>query len=423
MPDSRDCSPRIGAGPVTTATATSRIAGNPATANETHWRFDLRKHIAVFPEKGHRRFAVDAVKISCTPAAGSYRLPLQLRRGMLTYLQGRGFLKYVNDGLVTIDWRGFKAGLSIGRDSWMRCSFRVNIMRRLRERLRTEGLYPMHYRVSGANGDNFIDPSALGAGVDLHARAMQELHLALVEVRERYRSLIEPLFSGVRLDPDQVHVAISRIELTWDVPCKMARAMPILWQRAWCLGFPQASINFGLFSAGDEVRLQDANEGRDHFLRAETAKGDGCKMYTKHDNLIRFEEQLDNRRAGRMLGGRPIRLDTVENLAEDLEALAAPAYDALLAAQESLQSNRVFDWIELFRGFHRAGKKADDILDAFLAGKHFHHVGETHCRELARLKRMGWARHVGRGLWAPGPMLHRSLKLLQCLRSCGEGPT
>lgn len=414
--------PVAGAGPGDITTATNRIAGPSATATRRR-PVDLTALAAVFPQDGARQFAVDAVTISCSPIPGSVKPPFHVDREAVAILQARGKLKFIKDGLVTIQRPGFTVTLDIERGTWLRAELRTNIMRRVRDKLCKAGLYTRPSRSREEAGDNFIQLSLLSPSVSIHAWAIKELYEVLAEARDCYRVLVGRLFPGVELKQEQIHVAISSIELPWDVPSRVARAAPILWRQAWCFTFPTNALNLGVFKGDGEVRFHDdaGGVGPGRALRATMSGGSSCILYPK-DDQIRFELRCQNDRAGRVLG-RAIRSDTVAHLDADLQKIAAPAYKALLATQESLQCKSVVDFPALFEGFASAGSKPGkirQILAAFIAGLPFHNVGERHSKELRRLKEKGAVRYVGRGCWAPTPSLHRTLMLLQRLSLCAE---
>lgn len=68
-----------------------------------------------------------------------------------------------------------------------------------------------------------------------------------------------------------------------------------------------------------------------------------------------------------------------------------------------------------FRGFLSGGSwdRIEPIFVAFAAGDKFHHRGETHYRELRRLREIGWVEQVGRGYWSPSVEIARTFEFLR----------
>jgi hypothetical protein len=265
----------------------------------------------------------------------------------------------------------------------------------------------------------------------MHAESGQELERLLGEARVAYVEAVAGQF-GVRLDAARVRVSVTRIELTWDVPCAIARVAPTLFWPAWQDAVLGAGVGPGLFDADDEpvrVRRTEATEHREReaaagtgVLRADPAKGDGAKLYVKHDRLLRFEAELTGPRIRKLLG-RGLRLDAPAALRSDLETLGARSYRLVLAAQASLTCEEFLSLGDLFDGLASAGtaRKVKPIVEAFAAGSKFHNPGERWSAELGRLRRRGWAVHLGRGYWTAAGALARTLRRIRYVERLGDG--
>jgi hypothetical protein len=280
-------------------------------------------------------------------------------------------------------------------------------MRSLRGRLVREGRYPSKGKFSGVNGDNFIDPSALAPGVNLHREAMLEAY-RLVEIAPRaYQILVKGIF-GFDLPDDLIGISISGIELSWDVRSPAARGACRVFWPAWRDSFPKPSC----------ARMDEQAA----TLRAEFGRGEWAKLYKKHDELVRFEAVFNRSAASRRLR-HAIRLGSVDDFASDLEALAGRPYERLVHAQENLvcEPTRDLAWVAGEFADCGRGHKIEPILRAFLHGEAFHHVGGRHERELKRLKERRHVRLVSRGRWRPAGALHRALRRHHYACSVGAG--
>lgn len=296
-------------------------------------------------------------------------------------------------------------GSTGGGDGYIAATATISVMRLLRDRLTADGLYRPRWPFTGVKGDNFVDPSALVRGVDLHAEAVAQAFRAVETARSAYRDLVENVF-GFELADELVEVSVKKVELTWDAPTPAAPGCCGIFWPAWRDAMPNPSF-------------EDKDDPEKPRLRAKFQLGEAAKLYTKHNELERFEAEIDGKAAAKRLG-HSIRLSSPEEFAQDLEGLARRPYSSLLAAQANLVWDRRKDlaWVvgQLAKS---GGEKIELIARAFLNGEPFHHVGRSHERELARLKAKGLVRRVGRGLWRPDGAMQRALRRYHYARSLG----
>lgn len=388
------------------------------------------RNAAAFPRDGHLRFAIDRVSVTCYLKPPWYKLPLRLTDEADEELNRAKAIKHREGRKVAMV--GPKLTVVIGGVRSRSGLFVDNVMRRLRRRLIEDGRYPAGIKTPGARDDNFVDPAHLAAGVDLHAESISELMSIIENARAAYAMAVAKLF-GVATSPEDVQASVTQIELNWDVRSDLAQALSTLWWRAWrdaCVG---ASIGVGQQREHDErlrARRTEATEHREAdamigsgVLRADAAVGGGYKLYAKHDRLVRFEAELTAGRVEKLLGRR-LRVDSAEHLRADLETLGQRAYGTILRAQDNLVCEQVMSITELIAAFAPPGdaSKLRPLLEALEAGLKFHHAGRTHERLLPRLRDQGLVQHLGRGIWAPTPMLSRTFGLAQYLRTRSEGP-
>ena len=390
------------------------------------------RQVAVFAPDGHTRFGIDRVSIACYLVRSRHARYLRLLPEAHERLAKQKAIKRINGRLVAQLTPTFSVALGheVGADGSCTGFWNTNVMTRLRERLVAEGHYTAEIKIPGAREQNFIEPSALAAHVDVHLEAMLELHTMVNEAVSAYRDALHDHF-GVFTTRLDVRASISTIELCWDVPCKTALAASTLWGPAWRDAHRGATSGVGkpssepLRSRRTEAthhRETDAMHGTG-VLRADAARGGGMKLYAKHDQLLRFEAEFSNDRVSKLIGRR-VRVGNAQHMAEDLERLGRGAYERLLVAQSNLLCGRVLSVAELIAAFvpQRESVKIQRLVETFEAGQKFHHSGRTHERQLAHLKRRGLVEYLGSGIWAPRAELHATFKLLQFLRTRSQGP-
>ncbi|MBZ0234420.1 MAG: hypothetical protein K8M05_18970 [Deltaproteobacteria bacterium] len=386
-------------------------------------------HVAVFADDGADTFGLDHVVVTCQPggpvlkASGSCLVPRPeaMRRlaagGCVIRGDGAPRARIVGDGHTVVVALGHFEG---GNGS-VSCTVEVNVMRRLRARLVGRDAYPRDARFSGVLDDNFIDPTQVAPGVDLHAEAIAELMRVIASASHWCVAALAQVF-GLTIDAQHVRVSLKSVELTWDAHCKHARAAPTLWFPHWRDSFLGAGTGPGPIAVeSPRVRrnemLPDAEVRAmtgSCVLTAQFSKDERHKLYVKHDRLLRYESTYRAARTREILG-RPVRLDAIENLADDLEVLGARAYPLLMAAQSALLDERWLASDEILLAFMKAGRNPEKVVAiyrAFLVGDKFHNRGEGWSRELGRLRRMGFAKYVGHGFWAPTGQLRRTLRLV-----------
>jgi hypothetical protein len=382
--------------------------------------------VAVFPADGALAFVIDAIQFTISPD----RLPAGLTRRSRPSRPVQDRLK----GEGRLVWPGGKRIASFGdefRDEGFTqvhqalgegnfsCTFKTNVQRRTRQRLIATGRYRDRIAVPEARPDNFLDESGFLGAVDPHEECLLDLCALLGEVRRIYGEVFAEVF-GVA--PGESTTTITQIELTWDRRCGVAQAAPTLWWPSWRDTFVGAGI--GPVEAEEDrptAWIRGTTEYREVYaargpavLHALDVRGDRAKLYAKHYKLLRYEAQLTRERMYEVLG-RPLRLDSAESLRADLETLAAPRYARLLAAQKSLTVTGVLNLPALLHVLADAGepRKVFPILEALWAGSTFHNRDERHSKELGRLVAAGAAVRIGKGQYAPGPLLTRTLHLAQ----------
>ncbi|WP_242360060.1 hypothetical protein [Anaeromyxobacter sp. SG17] len=302
--------------------------------------------------------------------------------------------------------------------------FEINIMRRLRARLIRDGLLPANLRFDGAHDDNFVEPTRVQPGVDLHALALAEFMTALTEAQRAYTETVLDWF-GLALPGTRAGVV--SVELNWDVPCDVARHVPTGWWKPWSTGLVGAARRIGAFDDEDEPRVRtraavfrrEPGAARGSTtLRADSTKGTGAKLYVKHNRLVRAEVTYQGRSARRILR-HSIQTGTVEALESDLVCLARRFYEALLEAQQVLTDRPVLEFAAIHRAFHRAGswRKVGHIVEALSAGEAFHNAAGRFSSPLVNLRKLGLVEYHGGGLWKATPELARAFALY---RSRGE---
>lgn len=393
----------------------------------------VRALLAVFDPAAAASFALDSVELLLSPRAGSVKsavrstpagpfVPSETAIGSLgegekaERVRGQCYLTIRRGDLV------FRQSLGAyrGGDGRLIYSFaKVNILRRVRDWLASIGHYTARISKRGGEAGNFIDPAHLAPGVDLHAEALTEVWDAIDDAKAAYAENVAELF-GLALAPADVHATLHQVELTWDAPCRVARAAPTIFWPAWRSAFRGGGRVAGFSGDVLTVAERGATEARESkapagttVLRADAAKGGGCKLYVKTGHTLRFEAEFTGERAEAILG-RAVNLASPAKLRADLETLAIKPYSALLAAQEALASPDVLDIAEVITGFHEAGsaRKVATIVRAFAAGAHFLNERRAHEKELTRLAKAGWAKHLGRGEWAPTPTLAATFAFL-----------
>lgn len=393
----------------------------------------VRALLAVFDPAAASSFALDAVELLLTPRPGSVISAVRSTPAG-PFVPSEAAIKSLAEGekpervggqcYLTIRRGGVVYRQSLGAyrggDGRLIPSFaNVNILRRVRDRLAGEGRYTARLPKRDDERSNFIDAAHLAADVDLHAEALADLWEAITEAKATYAANVAELF-GLGLTPADVHATLHQFELTWDAPCRVARAAPTIYWPAWRSAFRGGGRVAGFSGDVLTVAERGATESREPkapagttVLRADAAKGGGCKLYVKTARTLRFEAELTGERAGALLG-RVVKLDSPATLRADLEALAVKPYSALLAAQEALASPDVLDIAEVIGAFLEAGskRKVMPIVRAFAVGAHFLNERRAHEKELTRLGKAGWVKHLGRGEWAPTPTLAATFALL-----------
>ena len=392
------------------------------------------RNAAVFSKAGHNHFAIDRVELLLSPALPRWhtrRWSLTdegraMRSKGVTRLGGCLAVQLPSKEDVTVQQFLGRDGRS---DGSVACLYKTNVMRRLRRRLTESSQHRREDRAFGARSDNYIAPTRLPPGSDIHVEAIKELVTIIAEAKEQYTANIANVF-GDALPPDKVHVTISKIELTWDVPTTLARGAATIWWPVWRDGFVGSGRGLGLDDS-DPVRLRRtaATERREvdamggsGVLRADGPKGGGVKLYPKHERLLRFEAEFTSERARTVLG-HPVRLDKIR-LARDLGRLAVGPYNALLAAQDNLLCTKVLSLTKLIGAFHpsKGWDKLRPIIEALEGGEVFHNPGERYSDVLAALRKKGLVKYLGGGDWGPTGPLQFTLRRLVLARTRSGGP-
>ncbi len=375
----------------------------------------IREQMAVFEPEGVNTFSLDAVQLTVFPRSlpPGTKPPLGPLAHMIEALPALGTLKKLDCLRVEMEHVGLKQLLALGTyggtDRCISSIVKASVSRRLRARL-TAAEYSEVSTGPGARDDNYVDPAYLAPGIDLHAEALCELLALASDARKHYIAAVAAVF-GFKLDPIHVGVTVAQVELTWDRVCQLAAAVPTMMWPAWRDAF---------YGANRSVREVEATEHRETYaaagvrvLRADGVKGDGAKLYAKHNHLLRFEAELTGPRASEVLG-HAVQLGSIEQLRSDLEPLAIEPYQRLLRAQANLTASMPVVG-DVVNAFFECGvpRKVKPILDRLLAGGHFHHEREEHYDELRRMKARGLVYHLARGYWAPTPAVARAFAFIQ----------
>lgn len=401
----------------------------------------LKASLAVFPLDGAALFAIDALRINVyprhLPAAG---LKAPSPSALEKFRRARGLAHDRAGNRVVLARRGH-AGVKLylgatagGERRRFSATMDFNILSWLREEYEAAGVLRALARDVGSRPpENLVDPARLLKPVNVHADALALVAVAVDEARAVYAGLMEE-FWGWRPAPSDVGVSLNQVELTWDVACRYADLIPTQWWPAWRSAFRGAGRRSGFFDA-DNAAAVEASEsiepgavqgtpvfrtGYREGIRADTARGNGAKLYVKDARVVRFEAEFTGDRARRLLG-HSVRLgEGGTRLGEDLERLAAPVYRRLLEAQETLTAP-VLDFAQLIEDLMgpRFAPTVAPIVRRLLAGHKFHNVGERCTLQLHRLRRLGYVRHLGRGDWAATPKLARTFDLLRRLAVAG----
>jgi hypothetical protein len=342
-----------------------------------------------------------------------------LRKDGKVSLHGQSFVAEIEEGAFSVSQRLGGCDGS-GRGSAF-AHVRFNGHRLLRERLNRRDAFSRDRSPARWSRENYVDPTWLRCPLDLHAESLVDLWEALGTARDLYRQSVWSFF-GINLDPSKVIVRISQIELTWDRPCSVASHAPTSLWKSWLDVFRAPGIG----GSGEEaappklitatkVATPEIGPGT-RVLRGSMAKGDNAKLYAKTSHILRFEVELTKARMRRVLG-RSLDHASLAALSRDLETLAAPRFDRLLATQEGVLTRRVQNFGSLFDLFAKSGKphKVGPILAAFLARKSFHNIGSAYRRELNRLEKRGAACYQGGGLWCATPLLTPTFRALEIL--------
>jgi hypothetical protein len=393
-----------------------------------HWS-DLRSLMACFDPRGAAAFGIDQVQLRLSPREGliaeGSRSPTpaattRLNSSKTVTRQPRCWAETYSYPHLTVLQR---LGSYRGGNGDLFAFVKVNPLRNLRARLISDGtLHDRHLKPSHQLS-NFVPPDAV-PGIDFHTKCLDELWSAFDEAREAYREVFADVF-GRGLETDEISIAISQVELTWDRPCMIGRfavGSGAMWA-AWRDAHRGAAEGVGHDDEGSggawSLTRQEATELREAqaapgamVLRANGLKGDCAKLYAKTHHHLRFEAELTAKRASKILGHR-IGTDSLVNLTADLERLAKRPYERLLQTQANLTSP-VLNLAELVLRFlpPRRSHAVERLLTALLSGGKFKHQNGAFEDLLGRLKKSGTAKHRGSGYWALAGEASRTVQQL-----------
>lgn len=346
---------------------------------------------AITPKKAFADWGAPRVKIHTTADLGlPYDKPFTKPR-----MSGRRWKPPASFGVSWIEQR-FETRWMAGDIAHVGQLVNVNVLRVIRS---------CYGRCIVDKRDNFV-PLSMMSRADLRREVLRCAIAIKDQAVVLYCDIIRTVY-GVVLHPDDLDVTVQHIEIAWDVPCRHAMHAVTRYADAWPRNFLASSIHSGI-------------EGR--FLMGRMRKGQRYKLYAKAADHLRAEYSPNKKELARTLGGRAMRLTTMEALARDLDIVAADAYDRFLEIQAAIApvDLRLFALkVASALTDQKRNGAWEKIAPGLLADGTFFNEGsnETCLTVLRTLQLHDMVTHLGRGQWVVPDDVAESLR---CVRKALE---